>query len=215
MMILILIVAILLLDQSVAFIFPNLLRNCARLHSNRQEASTSLDAPISSSSSLSSVTGARDKGMSAINRADFPILDQDAYEGKPLIYLDSAASSQKPTSVINAMNEYYLTTHSNVHRGAHALASRATTQYEWAREQLQSFINAKHREEVIFVRGKHYYHYSLIMIVIIMMIVLIESLLSPLSIYIYLSPSLFFLACLFLYHHPTTISLQAPLRQSI
>ena len=65
--------------------------------------------------------------VEAINRNDFPILDQDAYPGKPLVYLDSAASSQKPTYVIESMNEYYKKTHSNVHRGAHALAARATT----------------------------------------------------------------------------------------
>lgn len=91
--------------------------------------------------------------IEAINRCDFPILDQEAYPGKPLVYLDSAASSQKPTYVIESMNEYYKKTHSNVHRGAHALAARATTLYEGARDQVKNLINAKLREEVIFTRG--------------------------------------------------------------
>ena len=69
------------------------------------------------------------------------------------MYLDSAASSQKPEYVINAMNSYYRTTHSNVHRGAHALAAKATTQYEEARDQVKAFINAKFREEIVFTRG--------------------------------------------------------------
>lgn len=91
--------------------------------------------------------------IKAIHREDFPILDQDAHPGKPLVYLDSAASSQKPAYVIDTMNKYYRTTHSNVHRGAHALAARATTQYEEARDQVKAFINAKLREEIVFTRG--------------------------------------------------------------
>lgn len=91
--------------------------------------------------------------IDAINRDDFPILDQEAYPGKPLVYLDSAASSQKPTFVIESMNEYYKKTHSNVHRGAHALAARATTLYEGARDQVRDFIHAEHREEIIFTKG--------------------------------------------------------------
>ena len=69
------------------------------------------------------------KNIEAINREDFPILDQEVYPGKPLVYLDSAASSQKPLFVIDSMNKYYLKTHSTVHRGAHALAAKATTKY--------------------------------------------------------------------------------------
>ena len=89
----------------------------------------------------------------AINRGDFPILATDAYPGRPLIYLDSAASSQRPTVVIEAMSEYYKTSHANVHRGAHALAVKATTAYEDARVTVQRFIGAEHREEIIFTRG--------------------------------------------------------------
>ena len=92
-------------------------------------------------------------GIDAINREDFEILDIEAYPGKRLIYLDSAASSQKPFSVLNAMDEYYKTSHSNVHRGAHSLAMRATTLYENARKSVQKFINANSREEIIFTKG--------------------------------------------------------------
>lgn len=91
--------------------------------------------------------------LTAINRGDFAILQTEAYPGKPLIYLDSGASSQRPTVVLDAMSEYYKTSHSNVHRGAHALAVKATTAYENARVSVQQFINAEHREEIIFTRG--------------------------------------------------------------
>jgi len=92
-------------------------------------------------------------GMEAIRKEDFPILFRDVHSSKPLIYLDSAASSHKPKYVLNKMDEYYLTSHSNVHRGAHALANKATTLYECARTSVQAFINAKHREEIVFTRG--------------------------------------------------------------
>ena len=94
-----------------------------------------------------------DSSTDAINREDFQILDVEAYPGTPLIYLDSAASSQKPYSVLNAMDEYYKTSHSNVHRGAHSLAMKATTLYENARTSVQKLINAKNREEIVFTRG--------------------------------------------------------------
>lgn len=89
----------------------------------------------------------------AISRDDFPILATEAYPGKKLIFLDSAASSQKPNYVLEAMDEYYKTSHSNVHRGAHALAAKATAQYEAAREQIRDFINAGSYDEIIFTRG--------------------------------------------------------------
>lgn len=89
----------------------------------------------------------------SINRGDFPILSSEPYAGKKLVYLDSGASSQKPTQVLEKMDDYYRTSHSNVHRGAHALAIKATTLYEWARDQVRTFINARHREEIVFTRG--------------------------------------------------------------
>ncbi|KIL46455.1 cysteine desulfurase [Jeotgalibacillus alimentarius] len=85
-------------------------------------------------------------------RRQFPILDQEV-NGQPLVYLDSAATSQKPLSVIRALDEYYKGYNSNVHRGVHTLGTRATDGYEGAREKVRKFINAASNEEVIFMRG--------------------------------------------------------------
>ncbi|MFJ7738112.1 cysteine desulfurase [Lysinibacillus sp. NPDC097287] len=82
----------------------------------------------------------------------FPILNQEV-NGNPLVYLDSAATSQKPTQVIEAMKHYYEFDNSNVHRGVHTLGNRATDKYEGAREKVRKFINAKSTEEIIFTRG--------------------------------------------------------------
>ncbi|TDG00638.1 cysteine desulfurase [Paenibacillus piri] len=82
----------------------------------------------------------------------FPILHQEV-NGHPLVYLDSAATSQKPVSVIEAVKHYYERDNSNVHRGVHTLGSRATDAYEGAREKLVRFLNAGSAEEVIFTRG--------------------------------------------------------------
>jgi cysteine desulfurase/selenocysteine lyase len=85
-------------------------------------------------------------------RDDFPILHQQV-NGKPLVYLDNAASSQKPKAVIDALTHYYEFDHANVHRGVHALSERATELYEEARIKVQKFINAPCLREVIFTRG--------------------------------------------------------------
>ncbi len=85
-------------------------------------------------------------------RSDFPILNRQVH-GKPLVFLDSAASSQKPSAVIDAMDHYYRTTHANVHRGVHTLSEEATAQYEDARKRIGKFINAKSSREVIFTRN--------------------------------------------------------------
>ncbi|NOU92287.1 SufS family cysteine desulfurase [Paenibacillus sp. LMG 31456] len=82
----------------------------------------------------------------------FPILHQEV-NGHPLVYLDSAATSQKPVSVIEAIKHYYEWDNANVHRGVHTLGSRATDAYEGAREKVAKFINAKSTEEIIFTRG--------------------------------------------------------------
>jgi cysteine desulfurase/selenocysteine lyase len=82
----------------------------------------------------------------------FPILDQEV-NGKPLVYLDSAATSQKPLPVIEAVNNYYREYNSNVHRGVHTLGTKATDAYEGAREKVRRFIGAKSTEEIIFTRG--------------------------------------------------------------
>ena len=84
-------------------------------------------------------------------RRDFPILATEVYPGVPLVYLDSAASSQKPTAVIQAMDDYYHNYHANVHRGVHRLSELATTAYEGARVRVQQFINAAAPEEIVFV----------------------------------------------------------------
>jgi cysteine desulfurase/selenocysteine lyase len=85
-------------------------------------------------------------------REDFPCLDQ-TFSGKPLTYLDTAATAQKPRVVIEAMNHYYYQDNANIHRGIYALASRATDAYENARETTRKFINAKHIEEIVFIKG--------------------------------------------------------------
>ncbi|MCM3639251.1 cysteine desulfurase [Sporosarcina luteola] len=85
-------------------------------------------------------------------RKHFPILDQEI-NGHPLVYLDSAATSQKPRQVIEAINDYYAYDNANVHRGVHTLGNRATDHYEGAREKVRKFINAKSTQEVIFTRG--------------------------------------------------------------
>jgi cysteine desulfurase / selenocysteine lyase len=85
-------------------------------------------------------------------RADFPIFEQQIH-GKPLSFLDSAASSQKPRQVLDAMNEFYETSYANVHRGVYLLAERATAGYEGARETVARFINASSAREVVFTRN--------------------------------------------------------------
>ena len=85
-------------------------------------------------------------------RADFPILESEIH-GKPLIYLDNAATTQKPQAVIDAEARYYREDNANVHRGVHALSQRATDAFEAARTKVQRFINAARSDEIVFVRG--------------------------------------------------------------
>lgn len=85
-------------------------------------------------------------------RADFPILHQQV-NGQPLVYLDNAATTQKPNAVIDAISDYYRNDNSNVHRGAHALADRATVKFEAAREKVARFLNAPAAKQVIWTRG--------------------------------------------------------------
>ena len=86
-------------------------------------------------------------------RADFPVLNVEAHPDTPLIYLDNAATSQKPTAVIEAMNDYYQGYNANVHRGIHRLSEDATAAYEGARERIAKFINSPSSEQVIYVRN--------------------------------------------------------------
>ena len=85
-------------------------------------------------------------------RADFPILSREVY-GKPLVYLDNAATTQKPLCVLDAMRDEYLNVNANVHRGVHYLSQQATDLHEAAREKVREFINAKKIEEIVFTRG--------------------------------------------------------------
>ena len=85
-------------------------------------------------------------------RADFPILAMQVY-GKPLVYLDNAASAQKPKAVLDRIQQAYTSEYANVHRGLHYLANAATEAYEGAREKVQAFINAARKEEIIFTRN--------------------------------------------------------------
>lgn len=85
-------------------------------------------------------------------RADFPALDQ-TINGQPLVYLDSAASAQKPVQVLEAMDRFYRNDYANIHRGLHQLSVRATQAYENARSSVRRFINAAHDHEIIFTRG--------------------------------------------------------------
>ena len=85
-------------------------------------------------------------------REEFPILDQKI-NGEDLVYLDNAASTQKPKTVINAIKNYYEKDHSNVHRGVHTLSVRATEAYENAREKVSEFVNSPHKNQIIFTKG--------------------------------------------------------------
>ncbi len=97
--------------------------------------------------------GAGSSGRTAVDiRKDFPILSRQVH-GKPLVYLDSTASSQKPVAVIEAMSTYYETTHANVHRGVYEISEEATTRMEKARVKIARFINARQSKQVIFTRN--------------------------------------------------------------
>ena len=100
--------------------------------------------------------GSGQNGLNVIDvqriRQDFPVLDQ-LVNGKPLVYLDNAATTQKPRAVIDAITSYYLHNNSNVHRGVHTLSQRATDDYEAGREAVRRFINAPSANEIIYVRG--------------------------------------------------------------
>ena len=86
-------------------------------------------------------------------RKQFPILNRTVHGGKPLVYLDNAATTQKSQAVIDAVNEYYTEHNSNVHRGAHAISAEATAMYESAREDVKKFLGADRQEEIVFTRG--------------------------------------------------------------
>jgi cysteine desulfurase/selenocysteine lyase len=101
---------------------------------------------------IAPVTIAQEKNLAAKVRADFPILHQKVHDHS-LVYLDNAATSQKPTAVLEALQHYYQRDNANVHRGVHTLSSRATDAYEGARDKVAAFVNAATREEIIYTRN--------------------------------------------------------------
>lgn len=98
------------------------------------------------------MTFTQERTIAARVRADFPILAQDV-NGKPLIYLDNAATSQKPAAVLQSLQDYYQGFNANVHRGVHALSAKATEVYEAARDKVAAFINAASRNEIVYTRN--------------------------------------------------------------
>lgn len=101
---------------------------------------------------MTSSTGTSELDIARV-RADFPIIQHEVHPGVQVVYLDSAATSQKPNQVIDAMNDYYRMSNANIHRGIHVLAESATEAYEGARERIAKFINAESGKQVIFTRN--------------------------------------------------------------
>lgn len=119
---------------------------------NRQvDDRADLDAAPAPTASAPSADGRATFDVDRVRR-DFPILHQEVH-GKPLAYLDNAATSQKPRAVIDAITNYYLTDNANIHRGVHTLSERATLAYERGRESVGRFLNARESREIVFVRG--------------------------------------------------------------
>ncbi|MBW4464381.1 MAG: SufS family cysteine desulfurase [Pegethrix bostrychoides GSE-TBD4-15B] len=98
------------------------------------------------------MTFTQERTLAATIRADFPILAQQV-NGHPLIYLDNAATSQKPTAVLQSLQDYYQGFNANVHRGVHALSAKATEAYEAARDKVAAFVNAASRDEIVYTRN--------------------------------------------------------------
>src|SRR5258707_6951908 len=113
--------------------------------------STAAKMPRAAEGAMHAATAASTLDVEKV-RQDFPILFQKVH-GKPLVYLDNAATSQKPLAVLEAMDHYYRHDNSNIHRGVHALSERATEAYENTRVSAQRFLNAADSKEIIFVRG--------------------------------------------------------------
>ncbi|XXG86033.1 hypothetical protein AAC387_Pa11g1016 [Persea americana] len=118
----------------------------------RRRFSHAATASISSSPTRENQEEAETASLGAITRHDFPILHQEV-NGSRLVYLDNAATSQKPTAVLKALHHYYETYNSNVHRGIHFLSAKATDEYELARKKVAAFINASESREIVFTRN--------------------------------------------------------------
>lgn len=124
----------------------------APLRASRRSRATSSLGPRAKRKAFVFVRATLQSNDCLVDRADFPILAQEV-NNHPLVYLDSAATSQKPLEVIDALTGYYDSVNSNVHRGAHALAARATDAYERTRDLVANLIGASSRDEVIFTRN--------------------------------------------------------------
>ncbi|MFS8007519.1 putative cysteine desulfurase, Selenocysteine lyase [Helianthus anomalus] len=129
------------------------------INPNRTPLKFPFNFPKSSSSSYSSATAslsvpaAAPVSLGHSTRPDFEILHQKVNNGSKLVYLDNAATSQKPSAVIDAVNNYYKSYNSNVHRGIHFLSAKATDEYEMARRKVASFVNAPESSEIVFTRN--------------------------------------------------------------
>ncbi|KAJ6670918.1 CYSTEINE DESULFURASE [Salix viminalis] len=125
------------------------------LFSRKFSSSSSSSLPLSASGTTLREAGPASNSVSLgqLTRPDFPILHQTINNGSKLVYLDNAATSQKPISVIKALQDYYESYNSNVHRGIHYLSSKATEKYELAREKVAAFINAEESREIVFTRN--------------------------------------------------------------
>ncbi|KAG5238518.1 cysteine desulfurase family protein [Salix suchowensis] len=121
----------------------------------RKFSSSSSSLPVSASGTTLREAGPASNSVSLgqLTRPDFPILHQTINNGSKLVYLDNAATSQKPISVLKALQEYYESYNSNVHRGIHYLSAKATEKYELAREKVAAFINAEESREIVFTRN--------------------------------------------------------------
>ncbi|XP_011007363.1 PREDICTED: cysteine desulfurase 2, chloroplastic [Populus euphratica] len=121
----------------------------------RKFSSSSSSLPVSASGTTLREAGRASNSVSLgqLTRPDFPILHQKINNGSNLVYLDNAATSQKPISVLKALQDYYESYNSNVHRGIHYLSAKATEKYEQAREKIAAFINAEESREIVFTRN--------------------------------------------------------------
>jgi cysteine desulfurase / selenocysteine lyase len=137
-------------ELSLGYGFLNEIRQLVSIPSIESAANVAPSAPAPND--LSSLNFSSDPFDAASIRRDFPIL-QERVNGKPLIWLDNAATTQKPQSVIDRLSYYYSHENSNIHRAAHELAARATDAYEAAREKVRRFLNAGSTKEILFVRG--------------------------------------------------------------
>ncbi|CAN1145269.1 Cysteine desulfurase 1, chloroplastic [Linum perenne] len=131
---------------------PSFSRRFPLRNFSSSSSSLSSSLPVSTSSGIEDESLLGSLSLGHLTRPDFPILHQEV-NGKKLVYLDNAATSQKPNSVLKALQNYYEGYNSNVHRGRHYLSAKATDQYELARKKVADFINADESEEIVFTKN--------------------------------------------------------------